>query len=209
MTRRPKPQRRFPAEVLTDEEVQRLLAACDDTWTGRRNRALLTLVYRSGLRIAEALALRPKDLDPDAGAVRVLFAKGGRDRTVGLDDGGFAAVANWLRERARIQPGPTSPLFCSAWGNPLTTSYIRQFLPPLARAAGIAKRVHAHGLRHTHASQLRAEGVDIGIISRQLGHRSLATTIVYLDHIAPKDVVDTVRKRAWSPTSRSPGAARV
>jgi integrase len=63
----------------------------------------------------------------------------------------------------------------------------------LGRQAGIAKRVHAHGLRHTHAAQLRSEGVDVGIISRQLGHRSLLTTIRYLDHIQPTAVVDAMR----------------
>jgi integrase len=70
-------------------------------------------------------------------------------------------------------------------------------LPRLARLAGIAKRVHAHGLRHTHAAELRAEGIDIGIISKQLGHTSIATTIRYLDHIAPRAVVEAVAGRVW------------
>ena len=66
-----------------------------------------------------------------------------------------------------------------------------------ARKAGIAKRVHAHGFRHTHAAQLREEGVDIGIISKQLGHRSIATTARYLDHIAPVAVVQAMRGKRW------------
>ena len=57
--------------------------------------------------------------------------------------------------------------------------------------------VYFHGLRHTHASELRAEGVDIGIISKQLGHRSIATTARYLDHIAPQQVIETMRTRVW------------
>ena len=65
------------------------------------------------------------------------------------------------------------------------------------RRAGIAKRVHAHGLRYTHAAQLREEGVDIGIISKQLGHASISTTAHYLDHIAPWAVVEVVAQRAW------------
>jgi site-specific recombinase XerD len=56
----------------------------------------------------------------------------------------------------------------------LTAAYVRRWLPVLGRRAGIAKRVHAHGLRHTHAAQLREEGVDIGIISKQLGHASIS-----------------------------------
>jgi site-specific recombinase XerD len=85
MARR-KPLRRFPPEVLNDAEVRALLHACGDrTLPERRNRALLVLLYRSGLRISEALMLHPKDIDLDSGTVRVLFAKGGRSRTVGID----------------------------------------------------------------------------------------------------------------------------
>ena len=59
------------------------------------------------------------------------------------------------------------------------------------------RRDHAHGFRHTHAAQLRSEGVDIGIISKQLGHRSIATTARYLDHIAPQQVIEAMRQRVW------------
>jgi site-specific recombinase XerD len=88
-------------------------------------------------------------------------------------------------------------LFCSVYGNVLIAAYIRRLLPNLARKASIFKRVHAHGLRHTHAAQLRSEGVDIGIISKQLGHVSITMTARYLDHIAPLAVVEAMRKRAW------------
>ncbi len=82
-------------------------------------------------------------------------------------------------------------------GRPLADSYIRVLFPRLGRQAGIAKRVHAHGLRHTHAAELRAEGMDMGVISKQLGHRSIATTAQYLDHIAPLAVVKAMQKRVW------------
>jgi site-specific recombinase XerD len=67
----------------------------------------------------------------------------------------------------------------------------------LAARVGIEKRVHAHGLRHAHAAELRAEGVDIAVISRQLGHRSLLTTIEYLDHLAPAAVLERIGQRTW------------
>ncbi len=70
-------------------------------------------------------------------------------------------------------------------------------MPRLARRAGILKRVHAHGLRHTHAAQLRAEGVDIAVIKRQLGHSSIVTTVRYLDHLNPVAVVEAMRGRVW------------
>ncbi|MGQ0848742.1 MAG: tyrosine-type recombinase/integrase [Actinomycetota bacterium] len=69
----------------------------------------------------------------------------------------------------------------------------------VARQAGIEKRVHPHGLRHTHAYELMMEGVEIAIIQRQLGHVSLATTAIHLNHIAPRQVIETMRKRAWRP----------
>jgi integrase len=165
MTRR-KPARRFPPEVLNDAEVRALLAACGDrTLPERRNRALLVLLYRSGLRISEALMLHPKDIDLDSGTVRVLFAKGGRSRTVGIDPLAASELRRWVEARAERRFGDRAPLFCSRLGKPVTTGYLRRLLPGLARRAGILKRVHAHGLRHTHASELRTEGVDITILT--------------------------------------------
>ena len=78
---------------------------------------------------------------------------------------------------------------------------MRALLPRLGRKVGIEKRVHAHGLRHTHASELRQGGIDVGIISKQLGHSSIATTARYLDHVAPQAVIVTMRARMWKPTT--------
>ncbi len=158
--RRPKPLTHRPAEVLTDQEVRALLAACGEGPVGVRHRSLLALMYRAGLRISEALSLRPHDVDLQAGTVWVRFAKGGRDRVVGLDPGAGAVVAAWAELRAVLAVPAGAPLFCTAPGNPITTAYVRRLLPVLGRRAGIAKRVHAHGLRHAHAAQLRSEGVD-------------------------------------------------
>lgn len=196
--RRPKPVRRFPPEVLSDTEARALIEAVfGPAFSKARNRALLAVLYRAGLRLNEALCLRPKDVDAAGGAIRVLFGKGGRSRTVGIDGGALAYLLPWLEERAKLGVRADAPLFCSRSGRGVTSAYIRRLLPDLARRASIAKRVHAHGFRHTHAAQLRAEGVDIGIISKQLGHTSLLTTVLYLDHIAPTAVVDAVRRRRW------------
>ena len=167
------PRRLLPAEVLAPEEVRRLIAACSRRPAGIRNRALIVVLYRAGLRITEALSLRPKDLDPERGAIRVLHAKGGRSRTVGMDAEAFAVLARWMEIRLERGVDPPAPVFCMLDARPVTSSYIRVLFPRLGRRAGIAKRVHAHGLRHTHAAELRGEGIDIGIISKQLGHRSI------------------------------------
>ena len=174
-----------------------LMNACSKRPTGGRNRALLAVLYRAGLRINEALSLYPKDLDPHNGAIRVLNGKGGKSRVVGMDAEAFAVVNRWMDLRAKRGLGPLAPAFCMLDGSQLNPSYIRVLVPRLARKAGIAKRVHAHGLRHTHAAQLREEGLDIGLISKQLGHCSIATTARYLDHIAPFAVIDAMRERRW------------
>jgi site-specific recombinase XerD len=88
-------------------------------------------------------------------------------------------------------------LFCTSSGERVTNAYIRRLFPVLGRRAGIDKRVHAHGLRHTHAAQLREEGLDIGVISKQLGHSAISTTARYLDLIAPWAAVDVVAARMW------------
>lgn len=192
-----RPKRRLPPEVLTSDEVLALMNACSTRPTGVRNRALIAVLYRAGLRINEALNLFPKDLDPTSGAIRVLYGKGGKARAVGMDAEGFAVCQRWLDGREKRNISNFAPVFCELDGSPINTSYFRVLFPRLARRAGIAKRVHAHGLRHTHAAQLREEGIDIGIISKQLGHCSIATTARYLDHIAPYDVIQVIQQRSW------------
>jgi len=90
-----------------------------------------------------------------------------------------------------------APLLCTLNGSKLNTSYVRALPPRLAAKAGIEKRVHAHGLRHSHAADLVREGVPVNLIQRQLGHASLAVTSAYLGHIAPEQVVAVIRERNW------------
>lgn len=85
-------------------------------------------------------------------------------------------------------------VFCTLSGAPLKDAYVRALLPRLARKAGVEKRVHAHGLRHSHAAELAAEGLPMNLVQAQLGHSSLATTDRYLRHIAPQQLIDAVRR---------------
>jgi integrase len=138
--------------------------ACSrESTTGVRNRVLIATLYRAGLRIAEALSLLPNDVDLDAGTIRVLHGKGDRSRTVGIDAGATDLIKMWLKVREGLSPGVGARLFCTRSGTPMNTSYVRQFLPRLARRVGIEKRVHPHGLRHTHAAELAAENVPINV----------------------------------------------
>ncbi len=197
--RRPRRHKHLPPEVLTDEEVAKLMRACSHRApTGIRNRALIALLYRSGLRINEALTLYPKDLELDKGMIRVLHGKGGRSRTIGIDSGAATIVQRWLDKRSSLGVNGRRPVFCTLDSQSMSASYVRVMLKRLAFKAAIEKRVHAHGFRHTHAAQLRAEGVDIAIISRQLGHTNITTTARYLDHLAPMAVVAAMRSRNWT-----------
>ena len=189
---------KFPVETLSGAEVTGLLTACTKGATGVRNQALLTVLYRAGLRIGECLALLPKDLDPDQGTLRVLHGKGDKARVVGLDPGAWAVVQRWLDRRTTLGIGAWKPVFCTLTGGTIKTAYVRGLTKRLARKAGVTKRANPHSLRHTHASELRQEGVDVGIISKQLGHSSIVTTVRYLDHVAPQQVVDTMQARDWA-----------
>lgn len=206
-------------EVLTPAEVVALIKECSTRYpTGRRNRALLTLLYRSGIRINEALDLMPKDLDLHAGTIVVLHGKGDRRRVLGLDQAAQAAMRSWERTRSTLGLGKKAPLFCTMKGSRIDSSYIRQLLPRLAKKAGIEKRVHAHGLRHTLAAEMAQEGVPMHVLQQVLGHTSLRTTSRYVDHLLPTEVIAAMQRRDWDERQRrrrnrkqaggAPGTAR-
>jgi integrase len=194
---------KLPVEILTRQEVLDLMAACSRRApTGIRNRALIAVMWRCGLRISEALALKPKDIDGERRTVSVLHGKSDKSRKVGIDAQTLDTIAAWLEIRKTLKIGASKPLFCQittgSEGNPIDTSYIRHLLPRLATKAGIGKRVHAHGLRHTHAVELmRDEKQDVVTIQGALGHSSVAVTNTYLAHLNPQDVIDAVRSRVW------------
>lgn len=136
------------------------------------------LAWRSGLRISEVLALRAKDIDLDAGTVRVQHGKGDRYRVVGIDPGAAAIVLAWIERRRALGIPNSRPLICTLDGGQVRQDYVRHLLPRLARKARIAKRVHAHGLRHAYALELDREGLSLAGIRDLLGHAAASTTSV-------------------------------
>ncbi len=198
---------KYPAEVLTKDEVLALIDACPRGVVGARSRALFALLWRSGLRKAEALALMPKDIDLDRGLVTVLHGKGDRRRTVGIDAYAIGYLQAWLQVRIRAGVPEGAPLFCGmfhgAFGRPMLGSLVTAELKSAARKAGIAKRVHPHGLRHTLASELAFEGVPLVGIRQQLGHVNLQMTQRYIDHLAPVALVRAIQDRP-SPVGACP-----
>ncbi len=184
--------------MLTEAEALALLRACSlHAPTGIRNRALIAVLWRCGLRLAEALALELRDVDLQAGTIHVRSGPGAKSRTVGVDEQTGALLAHWLDRRRGLRSGARAPVFCTLQGAAIDSSYVRRLLPRLARKAGITRRVHAHGLRHTYASELAREHTPIDVIRAALGHSTLAVTDRYLRDVAPSHVIDTMRARRW------------
>jgi len=186
---RPAPNkgRKYPAEPLTPAEVTAIIGQCSRRApTGIRNRALLTLLYRSGLRVSEVLALRPADVDMARHNLRLLDTKSGRAQTRGFHPSADDALARWLGTRkARGLGNQGRRRFCTLDGGPLSDDYVRGLLRRLAARADLSKRVHPHGLRHTFAVELEAAGTPATTISKLLGHSSVAVAVTarYLDHL--------------------------
>jgi integrase/recombinase XerD len=161
------------------------------------------------LRASEALSLYPRDIDEREGTVRVRRGKGRKDRIAVIDAEALAHLRGWMEVRKRFGLTGRHPLFCSVGdgakgkgvrrpGRSLDTSYLRRLLPKLAERAGIDKRVHAHGLRHSHATEMVGRGLPLHLIAGQLGHSSTSTTDGYLAKIAPSERVKAMRESGWA-----------
>ena len=149
-----------------------------------------------GLRISEALALTESDLDQKTGSVLVRSGKGGKRRTVGMDDWGWEHVGRWTERRIQL---PIGPLFCllagPTRGRCWSAIAARGELRRLAAQAGVRRRFAPHQLRHAHAIEMAHEGVPLPIIQRQLGHAHLGITSIYLQGIDTEEIIATVHAR--------------
>jgi site-specific recombinase XerD len=187
---------KYFATPYTDDQVLGLMAGCPDTRAWRRMRALIALLWRSGLRISEALDLVPADLDPLAGTVTVRCGKGGKRRISALDPWAFDIVLGWLAERAVLPAGPVFCVVCGPTrGGWWSSGDVRGGLQRLKARTGFEGRLAPHQLRHSHAVGLAKEGVLLPLIQRQLGHSNVATTSTYLQGISPQDVIDAISTR--------------
>ena len=189
-----------PPEVYLPEEIQRLIKACGKkSPSGIRNAAFIATCYGAGLRISEALSLIPSDLDLTKGLIRVRHGKNDKYRTCGLSPDCEKVLLIWMERRSGLGFSGRSPIFCgisiNSWGTALKDAYFRVALPRIGRKAGIEKRIHAHGLRHSMATELSKEGVNLATISAQLGHSSIAITDRYIKRIAPVELANTMRSR--------------
>jgi integrase/recombinase XerD len=176
----PKKWRALPA-VLTVAEVERLLAAPHaDEPLAWRDRALLEFAYATGCRVSELVGIGVADVLFDEGLAR-LFGKGSKERLVPVGRRALGAVALYAREtRPRLERGAgQGRLFLNARGTPLSRVGAWGIIRRCARAAGLAKRVTPHTLRHTFATHLLEGGADLRAVQEMLGHADLSTTQLY------------------------------
>ncbi|MPZ88279.1 MAG: site-specific tyrosine recombinase XerD [Nitriliruptorales bacterium] len=174
----PRPQRPLP-KALPLSQVERLLAApVGEDAAALRDRAMLEVLYGSGLRISELVDLDVDDLDLEQRTLRCL-GKGRRERVVPLGRPTRAAVEAWLvRGRPAMAPA-TATLFCNARGGRLTRQGAWKVVKRHSEAAGLGEKVSPHTLRHSFATHLLDNGADVRVVQELLGHASVNTTQVY------------------------------
>jgi site-specific recombinase XerD len=174
---RPKRERGLP-QVLSRREVMRFLAAIRNP----KHRALVLLIYSAGLRVSEAVRLRPDDLDVDRGLVRVRRGKGGKDRYTLLADRAVEAV----RVYRELSPGGPWLFPGDRPERHLTPRSVQRVITRAAGKAGIEKKVTPHTLRHSFATHLLEAGTDLRYIQELLGHHSSRTTELYTHVSRPR-----------------------
>jgi integrase/recombinase XerC len=185
----PKTRKKLPAHLSLDE-VDRLLATPDaDAWAGVRDRAILEVLYSSGLRVSELTGLDWPDVDVQAETVRVL-GKGRKERIVPLGRPALRALDAYRRACGeRGLPIATGAVFRNARGGRLTSRSVARAMERYVTASGTTTKATPHALRHTFATHLLGGGADLRAIQELLGHATLSTTQRYT-HVDLRRLMD-------------------
>ena len=179
----PKLEKPLPHFLTVDEVFHLLGQPGEDTWGAARDRAILEVFYAGGLRLAELARLRLKDLDLDAGVVRV-WGKGAKERLAFLGNAARQALAAYLPYRQRLlkESGldEEAALFLNPRGGRLSTRGVARVVARWSRQAGLSQALTPHGLRHSFATHLLEGQADLRAVQELLGHASISTTGRYL-----------------------------
>lgn len=190
----PKTEKQLP-ETLDPGSVSRLLESIDDALPlARRDRAILELLYSSGLRVSEAASARLENLSLEESAIRVT-GKGNKTRIVPVGSKARESLVEYLEgERPQlVRTHSSSEIFLSKWGKKLTTTRIWQIVKQRARTAGLEGNIYPHLLRHSFATHLLGNGADLRVIQELLGHADIATTQIYT-HVDQQQLRNVHRK---------------
>lgn len=169
----PKLEKNLP-EVLSVKEVETLLSAVDDSPAGIRDKAILEILYATGMRASELAGLKTEDVNLDENLLRVK-GKGRKERLIPFGEPAARAIRDYLK----IRPAVCENLFVSRQKKLLSRQSVWKVIRKAALAAGLSKNIYPHILRHSFATHLLEAGAGIRIVQELLGHRSLATTQVY------------------------------
>lgn len=178
----PRLEKRLPKHVLTAREAERVIAAPDvGEPLGLRDRAMLEVLYSTGIRRRELLGLELYDFDAERGTLLVRHGKGGKDRMVPIGERAIRWVETYLAE---VRPGLVVPpdegvIFVSHLGEPITPSRLTEIVRGYVNAAAVGKKGSCHLFRHTMATLMLEGGADIRFIQQMLGHAELSTTQLY------------------------------
>lgn len=168
-------------DVLSLEEIDKLLSTIDlSAPQGHRNRAMIEMLYSCGLRVSELVGLRLSDLFFDDGFVRI-EGKGSKQRLVPMSDEAQRVIQLWIVQRRLMEPAAEAReiVFLNRRGGRLSRVMVFNIIKAAVAAAGIAKNVSPHTLRHSFATHLLAGGANIRQIQQMLGHESILTTEIY------------------------------
>ncbi|MEM8678633.1 MAG: tyrosine recombinase XerC [Planctomycetota bacterium] len=181
--RNPRPRRKLPHFLSSDELAKLLQAPPADQTLGLRDRAILETMYSAGLRVGELVQVNDQDLDLDEGVVRVR-GKGKRERLAPVGSYAVQAITHWQRRRDARDSASSSapamqPTFTNRFGKRITTRSVGRMLEKYTKLTGLDTRTTPHTLRHSFATHLLNHGADIRSVQELLGHKSLATTQIY------------------------------
>ena len=176
----PKLDRRLPSFLSADEVTQLVHAPDDSNPLGQRDKALLELLYASGLRVSEIASLEMGNVNLDAREIRV-WGKGSKERIVLIGKPAASALDRYMRDGRRQLLGKSrsAAIFLNRYGRPLTQRSLQKALAKYGVKAGIDRRVHPHLLRHSFATHLLDGGADLRVVQELLGHANLSSTQVY------------------------------
>lgn len=196
----PKRDKHLP-EVLTVEEIDRMIAAIDLSQPeGHRNRAIIEMLYGSGLRVSELTTLKLSRIYLNEGYM-LIEGKGSKQRLVPVSPVAIEWFGYWLHDRALldVKPDFVDYAFLNRYGRGLTRAMIFTIVKRLAAEAGIRKTISPHTLRHSFATHLLQNGADLRLIQQMLGHESITTTEIYT-HLDIQDLREAVLK--YHPANR-------
>lgn len=190
----PRPEKHLP-ETLNQDQIRRLMESVDGTGPGGlRDRAMLELLYSSGLRVSELCQARLENLDLDSGFIRVT-GKGNKTRLVPVGAPALAALKRYLESGrpAVVKPRTGAEVFLSVRGKKLTSQRIWQLIKQYAARAGLEANVYPHLMRHSFATHLLGGGADLRIIQELLGHADISTTQIYT-HVEKSGLKSVLKK---------------